>query len=62
MTYVATSVSHFARRTHDPVRTRYRAVTCSARRIASKISETVGSSTHASQASDHGRLPAEANP
>lgn len=59
ITYVAVSVSHFARRTHGPVRTLYRAVTCSARRI----NETVGSSTHAaSHASDHDWLPAEANP
>src|SRR5215475_3282484 len=46
MTYVAASVSHFARRTHGPVRTWYRAVTCSARRMASSTSDTVGSSTH----------------
>jgi len=63
MTYVAVNVSHLARRTQAPVRTRYRAVTCSARKIAIKINDTVGSSTHAAnQASDHTGLPAEANP
>ena len=38
-------------------------MTCSARRIASNTSDTVGSSTHAANhGSDHGRVPADANP
>lgn len=61
MTYVAASVNHFARRTHGPVLTWYRAVTCSARRIASSTNETVGSSTHAaSHGNDHTAVSADA--
>ena len=63
MTYVAASVSHFARRTHAPLGTWYRAVTCSARKIASSTSDTVGSSTQAaSHGTDHAAIPAEAKP
>src|SRR5437763_16782766 len=47
ITYVAASVSHLAARTHPPVWTWYRAVTCSARNTASSTRHTVGSSSHA---------------
>src|SRR5690606_38495685 len=61
MTYVAASVNHFARRTHEPIRTPCRAVTCSARRIAISTRETVGSSSQAaSQVSDQAGAPAAA--
>jgi hypothetical protein len=63
MTYVAASVSHFARRTHAPLGTWYRAVTCSARKIASNTSDTVGSSTQAaSHGTDHAAIPPEHDP